>query len=289
MEPSQSPESITLSYVIPAHNSTSVIEATLNALRRRLMGRSAEILVVENGSTDGTARLLQKIEASWPPLEVPLVVLSSAKGLGNAYRAGIDASRGSRVVLTADDLPFGFDDLDAADGLDVDAFPVVIGSKGHRESDVDRGMLRWLLSWGFCVLRRVVLGMRTLDPQGTVILAGEWARAVVPLLGETGYLMTTELCYLAERAGISPTEVPVSLVTGHGDHRSRIHLRDVWHMAVGLIGIRRRHADATMNIAAREIRRTGEPRGPERSGPIRAPGRPALPSRMARSGWRLTR
>jgi len=146
-------------------------------------------------------------------------------------------------VLTADDLPFGFDDLDAADRLDVDAFPVVIGSKGHRDSDVGRGMLRWVLSWGFWLLRRVILGTRTLDPQGTFVLAGAWARTVAPTLGETGYLITTELCYLAERAGIRPAEVPVRLVEGHGDHRSRITVGDVWQMGVGLIGIRRRHAD----------------------------------------------
>jgi dolichyl-phosphate beta-glucosyltransferase len=246
MEPSDCADSITLSYIVPAHNSTSVIGGSLDALRCRLVGRSAEIVVVENGSTDGTGTLLAKIEASWPQAELPLVVLSSAKGLGNAYRAGIAASRGSRILLTADDLPFGFDDLDAADRMDVDAFPVVIGSKGHRDSDVGRGPLRWVLSWGFWLLRRVILGTRTLDPQGTFVLAGEWARGVVPRLGETGYLVTTELCYLAERAGVAPAEVPVRLVAGHGHHRSRITVRDVWQMGVGLIAIRRRHAATTV-------------------------------------------
>jgi hypothetical protein len=246
MGPSYSAEPITLSYIIPAHNSTSVIEGTLDALRCRLAGRSAEIVVVENGSTDGTGPLLQKLEASWPQAELPLVVLSSAKGLGYAYRAGIAASRGSRILLTADDLPFGFDDLDAADRMDVAAFPVVIGSKGHRDSDVGRGLLRAALSEGFLLLRRLILGSRTRDPQGTFVLAGEWARAVAPRLGETGYLVTTELCYLAERAGITPVEVPVRLIPGHGDHRSRIAVRDVWCMGVGLLDIRRRHAGPSL-------------------------------------------
>jgi dolichyl-phosphate beta-glucosyltransferase len=250
MEPPHSAEPITLSYIVPAHNSTSVIEGTLDALRCRLAGRSAEIVVVENGSTDGTRTLLEKVEESWPQAELDLVVLSSGKGLGNAYRAGIAASRGSRVVLTADDLPFGFDDIDAAERMDVGTFPVVIGSKGHRDSGVDRGRLRGVLSGGFSLLRRLILGSRTRDPQGTFVLAGEWARAVVPRLGETGYLVTTELCYLAERAGITPVEVPVRLVDGHGDHRSRITVRDVWQMGVGLLGIRRRHADTPVGTKA---------------------------------------
>lgn len=109
-----------------------------------------------------------------------LVLLRWAKGMGHAYRTGIAASRGARVVLTADDLPFGFDDLEAAEGLDPAVYPVVIGSKGHRDSVVDRGLLRGLLSRGFWLLRRLVLGMRTLDPQGTFILAGDWAHAIAP-------------------------------------------------------------------------------------------------------------
>jgi dolichyl-phosphate beta-glucosyltransferase len=252
-----SSDAITLSYVVPALNSAAIIETTLRALRNRLAGRRAEILVVENGSSDGTQALLQRIGQSWSDPDVPLVVLSSSKGLGYAYRTGIAASRGARILLTADDLPFGFDDLEAADRLDSAAHPVVIGSKGHRDSDVGRGGLRWVLSWGFRLLRRAVLGMRTLDPQGTFVLAGDWARTLVARLAEPGYLVTTELCYLAEREGIQPLEVPVRLVAGHGDHRSRIALQDVWRMGVGLIGIRRRHS-----TFGRRVTRLRPPVGP---------------------------
>src|SRR5688572_8644507 len=94
--------------IAPAHNSTAVIEASLRTLATRLDGRAAEVIVVENGSTDGTPALLERIEGSWDHPGVSLRVLRSAKGMGNAYRAGIAASRGARVVLTADDLPFGF-------------------------------------------------------------------------------------------------------------------------------------------------------------------------------------
>jgi glycosyltransferase involved in cell wall biosynthesis len=232
----------TLSYVVPAHDSAAVLEATLQALGERLRDRGAEVVVVENGSTDGTPELLARLGRGWAHPGVALVALRSAKGMGNAYRAGIAASRGRRVLLTADDLPFGFDDLDAADRLPVEQAPVVIGSKGHRDSVVERGPSRAVLTWGFAVLRRLVLGMRTRDPQGTFVLDGDWARALAPMLVEDGYLVTTELCYLAERAGIQPVEVPVRLSADHGGHRSRVRLHDVWEMSVGLAGIRRRHA-----------------------------------------------
>lgn len=234
----------TVSYVVPAHNSTAVIGATLDALAGRLAARRAELIVVENGSSDGTRDVLARIEEDWPHADLPLVVLRSAKGLGNAYRAGIAASTGARVLLTADDLPFGFDDLEAADRLDPVEHPLVIGSKAHPDSAVDRGWLRSMLTWGFALLRRVLLGMRTGDPQGTYVMAGDWAREVAGRLEEDGYLVTTELAYLAERQGIRPLEVPVRLAESHRAHGSRIAVRDVVEMAVGLLRIRRRHADA---------------------------------------------
>jgi dolichyl-phosphate beta-glucosyltransferase len=232
---------VALSYVVPAHNSTAAIEATLSALGERLTGENAEIVVVENGSSDGTPDLLRTIEKGWSHGDVDLRVLTSDKGLGNAYRAGIAASRGERVILTADDLPFGFDDLDAAEGLDAATHAMVIGSKAHRDSQIERGLLRDVLTWGFGTLRWVLLGMRTRDPQGTFVVEGEWLRAAAPRLTEPGYLLSTELCYLAERSGIRPVEVPVRLSESHGEHGSRIRIKDVWNMGVGLIGIRLRH------------------------------------------------
>lgn len=232
---------VALSYVVPAHNSTAAIDATLSALGERLAGRNAEIVVVENGSTDGTPDLLRTIEKGWPHGDVDLRLLTSDKGLGNAYRAGIAESRGERVVLTADDLPFGFDDLDAADRLDAATHPMVIGSKAHRDSRIERGVLRDVLTWGFGALRRVLLGMRTRDPQGTFVVDGTWLRATAPRLTEPGYLLSTELCYLAELSGIRPVEVPVRLSASHGEHGSRIRIADVWNMGVGLAGIRLRH------------------------------------------------
>lgn len=233
-----------LSYVVPAHNSTGTIRATLDALAGRLAGRRAEVIVVENGSTDGTGELLAEIQDSWSHPDLPLLVLRSEKGMGHAYRRGIAASTGARVLLTADDLPFGFDDLEAADRIDPARHPLIIGSKGHRDSIVDRGWVRRLLTWGFALLRRLVLGMRTADPQGTYVVSGQWAREIAGRLEEDGYLVTTELAFLAERQGIRPLEVPVRLAPSHDAHRSRVTVRDVLEMAGGLVRIRRRHARA---------------------------------------------
>lgn len=235
----------TLSYVVPAHNSEEVIEDTLYELAERFAGRQVEILVVENGSTDSTPDLLRDAEAIWTRHDVTLRVLSTERGLGNALRHGIAESRGDRIFLGADDLPFGFGDLEAALPMD---HPVVIGSKGHRDSVVRRSPTRDLMTFGFRVLRRMILGMRTRDPQGTFILDGAWARSVVARVREPGYLFSTELCHLAESSGIEPVEVPVRLRRSHATHTSRVKARDVWRMGSGLLTLRRRHRGAAVEV-----------------------------------------
>ena len=171
--------------------------------------------------------------------------------MGNALRAGLTRSRGTYVLLTADDLPFGFDDLDAADRMGAQgmALPrILIGSKANPESVVERGAMRALLTWGFARMRRAILGMRTGDPQGTILIEGELGRRLVRQTTEAGFLFTTELVYLAEREGIRPVEVPVRLDQTHRAHRSRVSARDVLNMGLGLIRVRRIHA----GLAARD-------------------------------------
>ena len=163
-------DEVLLTYLVPAHNSGQMIEGTLKELRDHLSGKKAEIVVVENGSSDNTLELLRQVEADWEQGDVRLRVLQSANGLGNALKHGIISSRGARIFLGADDLPFGFGDLDKAMNIDHAEHPVVIGSKGHPESQAGRGLVRAVLTFGFLSVRWVVLGMRTRDPQGTFAL-----------------------------------------------------------------------------------------------------------------------
>ena len=229
---------------MPAHNSALVIERTVERLRGRLADRPAEIIVVENGSTDDTWDRCERIAQTWYSKDLSFVGLRSAKGIGNAYKLGAQHSRGQRVLLTADDLPFGFDDLDAADRLASegrDLPPVIIGSKAHRDSVVERGKQRRYLAGGFGLLRRLILTTHVGDSQGTFIVDGELLRRLAPHVSEGGFLFTTELVLLAEQAGIRPLEVAVRLSADHHDHPSRVSARDIGSMALGVLRLRLRH------------------------------------------------
>lgn len=241
--PSSGRNKLELSVVIPAHNSGLVLESTVNSFASRLAGCAAEIIVVENGSTDDTAAIGRHLERTWTDPSIELCVLTSDKGMGNALKAGVARSRGAYVLLTADDLPFGFDDLDGADEVRTrtGSMPLLlIGSKAHSRSEVDRGVLRSVMTFGFTTLRRLVLGTRTRDPQGTFLVEGRFLRSVCESLVEPGFLFTTELDYAAELAGVAPVELPVRLSASHQAQPSRVTLSDVLTMARGLLVLRTR-------------------------------------------------
>jgi glycosyltransferase involved in cell wall biosynthesis len=236
-----------LSVVIPAHNSSSIIGPTIESLVERLATRHAEILVIENGSADDTYSRALSLADHFGSESVRIVVLRSRRGMGAALAKGVAASHGASILLTADDLPFGFDDLDQWDRQSR-RVALMVGSKAHPSSEIDRGFVRDLLTRGFRGLSRAVLNLKTADPQGTILGDGRLLRAIVKATREEQFLFSTELVFLAERAGYRPLEVPVTLRASHRFHASRVRPMDVFQMAVGLIRIRWRHRRTTLRL-----------------------------------------
>lgn len=230
---------VDLSVVIPAHNSAAVLAKTIAMWRQRSQTGAAEVIIVENGSTDATWEIAHREAVDTPTVQ--FVLMQSEKGMGNALRAGIAATRGQRVLLTADDMPFGFDDLDGAAQLATEP-TIVIGSKAHVDSEAGRGVKRSVTTAGFKTLRRVVLGSRIGDSQGTLLCDGEWLRRVSPSCDDSGFLFSTQIVYAAELAGKGIAEVPVRLRRSADEKESSVRLSDVWKMGAGLVSMRRRRA-----------------------------------------------
>ena len=94
--------SILLSFIIPAYNAEPYLKECLDSIGRlNMRGRGFEIIVVNDGSTDGTAELLEAYEKT----HAELVVLSQEnKGLSAARNAGVHQAKGKYVCFVdADD------------------------------------------------------------------------------------------------------------------------------------------------------------------------------------------
>jgi hypothetical protein len=229
-----------VSYVIPVHNQIADLRRTVRLLVARLGHLpGSEIILVENGSTDGSGPLCLSLAAAMGSEDVAVRVTTSAKGLGFAWRRGMALARGDSFVLTAADLPFGFTDLDGYLGLSPRP-QLVMGSKSHRESQIETPMVRRAMSAGFGILRARLIGL-DLDTQGSVLIQRSLAQLLLPRLRAGDYLIGAEINMWAVHEGVTPLEIPV-VYTASG--RSTVSpLRDSVSMAAGLLALRRRLAD----------------------------------------------
>ncbi|XVV02608.1 dolichyl-phosphate beta-glucosyltransferase [Actinosynnema sp. CA-248983] len=197
-----------LSVVVPVYNEERRLGASLVGLAMALCGTAAEIVVVDNASTDGTVDVVR--ENSRPAVPVRLVHYPD-RGKGAAVRAGVLAARGRFV---------GFCDADLAAG--VDAVPdvlrrlrrgvdVVVGSRAHPGSDVRarHSVLRQLGAWAFRrAVSPIVPGIG--DTQcGFKFFTADVARSVFEPLHTTGFSFDVEVLARAQRLGAVIEEVPV--------------------------------------------------------------------------------
>ena len=231
------------------HNSAAVIARTLERWSAFFTSGNNELILVENGSTDLTWPLVNDLATDTAHLKI--IIIQSDKGMGNALRAGIAASHGSQILLSADDLPFDFDDLEAASKLDP-LPPVVIGSKAHSESRVTRARTRHIFTSSFRALRTLVLRSEVGDSQGTVLVHGDWARAMNERFTESGFLFTTQLIFAAEAQKLQIVEVPVRLSHEHQPKKSTVRWADTWRMGTGLLRLRSqaKHLSTPPSLAA---------------------------------------
>ncbi|MBZ5587588.1 MAG: glycosyltransferase family 2 protein [Acidobacteriia bacterium] len=201
-----------LSVVVPAYNEESRLPATLDRLVGYLAGQRqllpAEIVVVDDGSTDDTAGV---VETFRPPAGVAmrLVPLGRNRGKGAAVRAGMAASLGERVLISDADLSAPIEEVEALlkSGADV-----AVGSRGVlRELIVRRQpLVRDTMGRIFNVGLRLLGLTRLRDTQcGFKLLEGELARRLAGALRLDGFAYDVELLARAERSGATVAEVPV--------------------------------------------------------------------------------
>ncbi len=241
----------TVSYIIPVHNQIADLRRTVRLLVERLGHLpGSEILLVENGSSDGSGPLCLSLAALLDSEDVAVRVTTSAKGLGFAWRRGMAMARGELLVLTAADLPFGFTDLDGYLGMSPRPL-LVMGSKTHPESQVETSLrgVRCRPDSACCV----PASRRRVDTQGTVLMARSLAGGTAPTAGERRLPHRRRDQSAGQCAmGVTPVEIPV-VYTASG--RSTVSpLRDSTQMAAGLFALRRRLADDGRTTAGRAAR-----------------------------------
>src|SRR2546421_5764785 len=172
---------------------------------------SARITIADNGSTDATWAIATRLARELPEVRA---IHMELPGRGRALRAIWSQSEAEVLAYMDVDLST---DLNALLPLVAPLLSghsdLAIGTRLARGSRVIRGPKRELISRGYNLLLRTLVGARFSDAQcGFKAIRRDQARALLPLTRDTGWFFDTELLVLAERAELRIHEVPVDWI-----------------------------------------------------------------------------
>lgn len=230
-----------ISIVMPAYNEAAMLEASVGNVVDGMRGRGEpfEVQIVENGSTDGTPAVAQRLAK-----QIPEVTTHSmrAANYGEALRTGLlEASGEVAVIFDVDyyDLDFLKEALELLDVRESPTGPaIVVGSKRAPGARDDRSSLRRSATSVFSGILRLGFGLTLSDTHGMKVVNLLAMREAVRACRSGDDLFDTELIIRAEHSGLVTAEVPVTVTELRPSRTSM--MRRVPRTLVGLARLRMR-------------------------------------------------
>jgi glycosyltransferase involved in cell wall biosynthesis len=227
-----------LSIIIPAYNEESRLPATLERIAAYLQesGREAEVLVVDDGSKDGTAAVAEYFQIKIPSLRI--VSNGVNRGKGFSVRHGMQEARGRIALFTDADLSAPIEEA----GKLIDAlkkFDVAIGSRAMDRSliSVHESPFREFAGIIFNKIVRIILWLPFVDTQcGFKAFRHEPCKIIFEQQRIERFGFDPELLYLARHHGLRAVEIPVRW--GHSPATKVSMLRDSLQMFIDVFTIR---------------------------------------------------
>ena len=221
---------------LPTYNERENLEAMIRALGEVLDTSSDRVLVIDDGSPDGTGEIADRLAAELPWVSV--LHRKMKEGLGPAYIAGFRhaLAEGAELVLEMD-CDFSHEPADvprliaAADDADL-----VLGSRyAPGGGTANWGLLRRIVSRGGCLYAQIILGLRVRDLTGGFKCFRRAALEAIDLdaLAAHGYAFQIEATYRVKRVGLRVQEVPITFVerrAGHSKMTGSIVAEAIWRV-----------------------------------------------------------
>ena len=199
-----------LSIVIPAYNEERRLPGTLEAIADHLKGQAytAEIIVVENGSTDRTADVVREFARQHPAARL---LISPRRGKGLAVMVGMLAARGAYRFLCDADLSMPIEELVRFVPPALEGYGVAIGSRealGARR--YDEPLYRHIMGRVFNGLVKLVAVPGLEDTQaGFKCFTAAVAQDVFTFQTMEGFGFDVEVLFIARKRGYRIVEVPI--------------------------------------------------------------------------------
>jgi glycosyltransferase involved in cell wall biosynthesis len=200
---------------MPAYNEAAFLERTVREVADglRAWNRPFEIHLVENGSTDGTRTIAERLAGAIDEVSVHTLPVAN---YGEAIRTGLLESRADLAVLfDVDFYDLGFlkEALTVIDDAAEPAGPViVVGSKRAPGARDERAWIRRLATGVFARILRVVFELDVSDTHGMKVMRRDVLEPIARQCAFGVDLFDTELIIRAERSGWKIAEVPVTVI-----------------------------------------------------------------------------
>jgi len=232
-----------VSVVIPVFNDAGNLETavpkTIETLDRLRI--SFEIIIAEDGSFDGTRERAEAFAKKDP--RIILDHSDERRGKGGAISDALARSRGKYFCFLDVDLSTDLKHLgDVLTKLN-EGYDVVIGSRMLANSQVVRSTNREFSSKGFNLLVQKLLGSKIHDHQcGFKGFRADALKHIIPYVHSRGWTWDTEVLTLAEAAGFSILEIPVTWTQGAS---TNVHLSDYVSMGREVVALSKRVKSGT--------------------------------------------
>jgi glycosyltransferase involved in cell wall biosynthesis len=240
---------LSVDVVIPVLNEAHVlkksVEILLDFLRTSLPYRW-RIVIVDNGSTDGTQNVAKELVAH---PDVKLLRLLQ-KGRGRALRHAWLRSNADMVCYMDVDLSTKLHHVpQLLDAIARDGYDVATGSRLMRESRTKRSLKREVISRIYNILVKAVLFTRFSDAQcGFKALSRKAVEEIVPQIEDQAWFFDTEMLVLAEKQGYRIKDVPVEWIE---DDDSRVKIIQTgWEDIKGVFRLRRQLWSEALSAAS---------------------------------------
>ena len=228
------------SIVVPAYNEEKIISKTIDTLHSFLSKyyKNFEIIIADDGSRDSTFKIAQSIEKKYK--NVSIVRNEKNMGRGSVLTKAFSSAKGDFVAYVDADLAIDVGLLPKLIECVKNNYDIATGSKHLKNSNVEYGKLRRLLSSFYSLLSRLILNCPIRDYQcGMKALKKSSFEKLLPYIREKGWAWDTEVIALAHYNKMMIAELP-AVVVNIPYRKSRVAvLRDVYKMFMALLRIRK--------------------------------------------------
>jgi glycosyltransferase involved in cell wall biosynthesis len=202
-----------ISVVLPTYNEFDIIESTVEKVNEALReyGEPYEIIIAEDGSTDGTDKKADMLSKKYAGT-VKHLHAEKRLGRGNALKSAFGNSMGDILVYMDVDLATDVRHLSQLiDSVKFEGYEIATGSRMMLESRVKRSGTRNLASKAYNLLVQILLGSRVRDHQcGFKAFRREPLMLLLPEVDAGHWFWDTELLVRAHRKGYRIKEIPVN-------------------------------------------------------------------------------